>query len=105
MEWFYDNADANPVVERVYCLAWAEFTDEDWAALGRIYRDLPGWQPGSPDIARWFAPDDDAEQHLWASVEPSGLQVGGLLSADAWQAWDGQFRRAVVDAGLPRFDH
>jgi hypothetical protein len=115
VDWFYDNdtdhdtdTDHEPpaaqgwrVIDRVYCVAWQKFTDTERAVLSGIYRELPGWQ-GSGDLARWFAPDETAA-HLWASVEPSGIQVGGALTAEVWLDWDTRFRRAVVEAGLERF--
>ncbi|MEV0052169.1 hypothetical protein AB0H34_16870 [Saccharopolyspora shandongensis] len=112
-DWYYDNAAEPPppggaavdcaYVARIYCLAWPRFTDSDWANLARIYQVLPGWQADSPDVARWFSTTEDGDAHLWASVEPSGLQVGGVLPAETWREWDIRFRQAVAAARLPRF--
>jgi hypothetical protein len=117
-DWYYDNGeelspDLGPgvlagdvakhrmAVERVYGLAWQRFTPADWDALQRIYQGLPGWQPFSFDVARWFSLDDDRDLYLWASVGPSGLQVSGVLTLDMWRDWDTQFRRASGAARVP----
>ncbi|MGP4048985.1 hypothetical protein [Streptomyces sp. 2A115] len=119
-DWYYDNGeelslDLGPgvlaadvamhwmAVERVYCLDWQRFTPANWDVLQRIYQDLPGWQPFSSDVARWFSLDEDRDLHLWASVEPSGLQVAGVLTLGMWHGWDTQFRRAITNHGLPHF--
>ncbi|WP_217243167.1 hypothetical protein [Streptomyces sp. AC555_RSS877] len=90
-------------VDRVYCVAWQQFTSADWDTLGQIYRDLPGWQPFSSDVPRWYSLDEDRNLHLWASIEPSGLMVAGVLTQGMWRDWDTQFRHAITSHGLPRF--
>lgn len=119
-DWYYDNgeepspaygpeasagqaAQRRMAVERVYGMAWQRFTPANWDTLQRIYQDLPGWQPGSSDVARWFSLDEDRDLHLWASVEPSGLQVAGVLTQGMWRDWDTRFRHAVASRALPRF--
>lgn len=121
MIWYYDNGDELPSVsggeaqtphaddewldvERVYHLDWHRFVDDDWHTLWRIYGSLPGWQ-SVPDgeLPRWYSLDEERHLHLWASVEPSGLQVGGVLTVGMWREWDERFRRAVGSAALPRF--
>ena len=40
--------------------------------------------------------------YLWASVEPSGLQVAGELPDDVWEQWDREFMaRASAALGFP----
>ncbi|MGW3091154.1 hypothetical protein [Streptomyces sp. NPDC001108] len=113
--WYYDNGEELPgapaaddvehrvVVERVYGLAWRRFTPADWETLRQIYEGLPGWQPLSGDGARWFSPTEDRDPHLWASVEPSGLQVAGVLTRGLWREWDARFRHEVIGRDLPRY--
>ena len=47
----------------------------------------------------WFGDDEDVPPFLWASVEPTGLQVHGVLPEADWCAWDERFRTEA--AGLP----
>ena len=103
---FYDNqepiAAAGTVeIDRVYCLGWQRFGDLEWSALDRIYRGLPGWV-GYRDVPYWFGADAEDVSHLFASVEPSGLQVCGVLPASDWLAWASQFEAAI--AALPSFE-
>lgn len=51
------------------------------------YRDVP-W---------WFGDDEDVPPFLWASVEPTGLQVCGILPEAEWWTWDERFREAAGD--------
>jgi hypothetical protein len=88
-------------VERIYCLDWDQFRDPTWDALARAYESLPEWKGVRLDMRcpYWFGLDDEAPPHLWASVEPPGLQVAGLLTQSAWTRWHDEFLRATE--GLP----
>jgi hypothetical protein len=104
---YYDNRldldDQRPGfvrVERVYCLDWHAFTASLWEELSGIYAQLPG-SVRYAVVPYWFGSDEDSPPWLFASVEPSGLLVGGLLRVADWMAWDEQFR---AEAGhLPSF--
>jgi hypothetical protein len=112
-DWYYDNDEEPPAgdddaetwlaVERIYGLDWHRFTPGDWDRLALIYPALPGRLPETPRTAQWFSTDQDTALHLWASVEPPGLQVVGILTAGLWRDWDTHFRHAVLAAGLPRY--
>ena len=103
---FYDNTEDTPidsldgfvVIERVYCLDWHDFEDAHWQSLERIYQGLPG-AVRVRDVPYWFGDNEDVPPFLWASVEPPGLQVCGMLRVADWQAWDEQFRSEAD--GLP----
>ena len=103
---YYDNLEATPIdgltclveVERVYGLAWDRFAVEDWRTLTRIYEGLPG-TVRLRDVPWWFGDDEDVPPFLWASVEPTGLRVCGILPEADWRAWDERFRTAA--AALP----
>jgi hypothetical protein len=93
---FYDNRlDAIGAwvvgVERVYCFDWRRFGRPEWDELDRIYRRLPG-AVQYLDVPFWFGSSDQSPPYLWASVEPSGLQVCGFLAESDWVRWDDQFR-------------
>lgn len=108
MEWFYDNLnDATPpagmvAVDRVYCLDFNNFGDAEWKRFTAIINDLPERKPDSADgCPWWFGSDESTPPFLWASVEPSGWLVHGIVPTDAWAFWDTQLQSAVAD--LPRF--
>jgi len=80
-------------IERVYCFDWEQFTENQWDDLVSIYQQLPGWQThANLALPYWFGIDDQTPPHLWASFEPSGLQVSGMLLRDVWTTWDTLFR-------------
>ena len=103
---FYDNLEATPLdglsclveVERVYGLDWEHFGERQWRDLARIYEGLPG-VVRSWDGPMWFGDDEDVPPFLGASVEPTGLQVRGVLPEADWCSWDERFRTEA--AGLP----
>lgn len=99
---FYDNLEATPIdgmsclveVERVYGLDWDRFDEDHWQALTLIYEGLPG-AVRHRDVPWWFGDDEDVPPFLWASVEPTGLQVCGILPEADWWAWDERFQEAA----------
>ena len=109
MSLFYDNSTDHvsaevplSAVERVYCLQFSDFTDADFTHLEEVYRRLPGWQGFTPDgLPSWFG-FEGATPFLHASVEPSGLQLVGILTVEDWQAWDDAFRLHLPE--FPTFD-
>jgi hypothetical protein len=106
---FYDNIE--PVstddddclfeIERVYCLDWDEFDEAHWKALERIYMSLPE-SVRYHAVPRWFGDEEQDAASLNASVEPTGLQVCGVLRAADWRTWDEHFRSQA--AGLPGWE-
>jgi hypothetical protein len=109
MALFYDNntdyVETDGVLqafERVYCLRFSEFTDSHWSHLDRIYQSLPGWLAyGADGCPFWFG-TSEAESFLWASVEPSGLLVHGVLPKESWLIWDEAFRQH--ESEFPTFE-
>jgi hypothetical protein len=103
---YHDNLEATPIdgltclveVERVYGLDWDRFDEGHWRELARAYEVLPG-TVRLREVPWWFGDDEDVPPHLSASVEPSGLQVCGVLPEADWWAWDERFRTEA--AGLP----
>ena len=45
----------------------------------------------------WFGQDEEHPPFLWASVEPPGLQVYGVVRAVDWQLWDATFRESIAE--------
>lgn len=105
---FYDNIDPTPVgadrsiveIERVYGFAFDRFEEVHWSALDAIYRSLPGAYRET-ETPMWFGSSEDTPPFLWASVEPTGLQVYGILPLQSWREWDSAFRTALAAACLP----
>jgi hypothetical protein len=105
---FYDILEATPLdddpslveVERVYRLDMNAFSDAQWSALREIYRSLPGAYR-ERQISAWFGDDEEHPPFLCASVEPSGLQVYGILALESWIAWDAAFVAALATSALP----
>lgn len=103
---YYDNLAPTQIedapgfieVERIYCFDWDRFSDRHWDALGGVYEALPG-DVRHRDVPWWFGEDEESQPFLWASVEPPGLQVYGVLLETDWLLWDEAFRSAVD--GLP----
>lgn len=94
MALYYDNDASTPTaahgqfaVERVYAMRFSEFSEQDWKRLQETYESLPGWAgTGSHGCPCWFG-SGEAAPYLLASVEPSGLLVSGVLSAQDWVRW------------------
>ena len=55
---------------------------EIWEKIDRIYESMPYWA-GSKNGPQWTGTDID----LWASVEPSGIQIAGIMPDDIWEEW------------------
>lgn len=56
--------------------------DEIWEEIGKVYQIMPYWYGYEPGPI-WKGKDID----LWASVEPSGLQIAGTMPDDIWDTW------------------
>lgn len=109
---FYDNAKVEPdklgflFVDRVYCFAWDEFSDEDWQNLAKVYEELPGWLGYSNEghikgYPCWFSLDEESlDSHLSASQEPPGLQVTGNITSKQLLQWHEYFLKLTQN--LPK---
>lgn len=76
----------------MYSLAFSQFTDKDWQNLSRLYRQLPQYlDDRALKLPYWFGCDEARAPYLWASVEPGGLQVAGLLSQSQLDVWHERF--------------
>jgi hypothetical protein len=103
---FYDNSDDDGrsgtiEIDRIYCFDFDRFTEAEWAELDRVYRGLPRFVRYDP-LPRWFSDTELAAPYLWASVEPPGLQVAGVLPLTDWHTWDERFRAGIMD--LPSYE-
>lgn len=104
---FYDNIEISDEsivsIDRVYGLDFGQFDDEMWGRLSEIYSMLPAQikVDGAAQPA-WFGEEDKHHEYLWASVEPSGLQVVGRLNSADWYEWEKTFHAGIID--FPFFD-
>ena len=110
--WYYDNRceayGSNPDfawVERVYCLRFRLFTEQNWADLESLYNRLPGEvSSDETGLPYWFGTDEENPPYLWASFEPQGLQVEGILKLQYWLSWDEVFRTEIFALALPIYE-
>ena len=56
--------------------------DEVWERIGNVYRSMPYWS-GNGRGPKWTGENID----LWASVEPGGLQIAGVMPEDILKTW------------------
>lgn len=104
---FYDNIEIVDEliisIDRIYCLDFRQFDDRAWSKLSEIYSRLPV-QIKVDGIGHpaWFGEESKHHEYLWASVEPSGLQVAGQLHFEDWYRWEKVFHDGII--ALPFFD-
>lgn len=78
-----------------------DLPDEVWeVVIPQIYKSIAGWLGFLEDgenkgIPYWFS-FDETKKHIWASVEPSGLVVEGLIEEEEWQEWKLQFKKIAT---------
>ena len=77
------------VTLNVHCSA----PDEIWQKIGDVYQSMPYWA-GNARGPRWTGEGID----LWASVEPGGLQIAGVMPEEIWQERYRRLRAALADA-------
>ena len=106
MFYYYDNLPPTPIdeegghfveVERIYCINW-ELTHP--LTLDAVYPKLPG-QYRLNSGPMWFGSDEDHPPFLWASVEPPGVQVYGVLKQEDWDLWHDAFLTALKAGDFP----
>ena len=54
--------------------------DEIWEKMDNVYASMPYWA-GTAQGAKWIGEKID----LWASVEPGGIQIAGVMPEDVWE--------------------
>ena len=56
--------------------------DEVWEKISNVYQSMPYWA-GNDQGPKWTGENID----LWASVEPGGIQIAGVMPEDIWEIW------------------
>lgn len=67
--------------------------DEVWNKVGEVYRLMPYWA-GDKNGPCWKGENID----LWASVEPSGIQIAGIMQEDIWNKWYSSLKSKLTKA-------
>ena len=65
---------------------------EIWEKIEKIYESMPYWA-GCKNGPQWIGKNID----LWASVEPSGIQISGIMPGDIWEEWYSLLKRRLTD--------
>lgn len=67
--------------------------DEVWKKIGEVYESMPYWN-GNENGPSWVGEEID----LWASVEPSGIQIAGTMPEQVWEEWYTRLKRKLTQA-------
>lgn len=67
--------------------------EEVWKKIDNVYRTMPYWSEKN-DCPRWTGNDID----LWASVEPSGIQIVGTMPENIWNEWYDTLKNRLSEA-------
>ena len=66
--------------------------EEVWEKIDTVYSSMPYWA-GDKNGPRWMGKDID----LWASVEPSGIQIAGTMPNDIWEGWYALLKKRLTE--------
>ena len=67
--------------------------DSVWDVIGKVYSSMPYWA-GNDNGPSWNGDGVD----LWASAEPSGIQIAGTMPDDAWDEWYASLKDKLTKA-------
>lgn len=67
--------------------------DQVWDKIGKVYESMPYWA-GADNGPCWKGENVD----LWASVEPSGVQIAGVMPDDVWENWYSDLKKKLTEA-------
>lgn len=69
--------------------------DEIWDKIQAVYQSMPYWVGAAEKhVPQWKGTDID----LWASVEPSGIQIQGSMPEDIWNEWFCSLKEKLTQA-------
>jgi len=107
---FYDNREiqlnekGNVLLDRIYCLDFHAFNEVTWERLGHAYAALPHYILKENQCPTWFGEEGISSNYLYASVEPSGLQIVGELTPEQWDTWQHKFHDQLGKYTFPFFE-
>jgi len=66
--------------------------------LEQVYSKMPGWlkDKGYEGLPYWYSYNED-EKHIFASLEPSGLQFEANMDLDEWLSWKNDFKKIATE--------
>jgi hypothetical protein len=67
--------------------------DHVFDKIGKVYGSMPYWA-GDENGPNWKG-DNVA---LWASVEPSGIQIAGEMPEEIWDSWYAELKKKLTEA-------
>lgn len=66
---------------------------EVWDKIIDVYKSMPYWAGNDKEI-KWIGEGID----LWTSVEPSGIQIAGVMPQDIWNEWYSSLKSKLTEA-------
>ncbi|MDE7399545.1 MAG: hypothetical protein K2N06_08470 [Oscillospiraceae bacterium] len=63
-----------------------------WERISMVYRSMEYWCENAPDSPCWKGEGID----LWASVEPSGIQIAGTMPEKLWNKWYAELKSKLA---------
>jgi hypothetical protein len=79
-----------------YNIFYNSMNDHQWRLLSEAYSSLPFWKGfDSNDCPCWFGHENQDEEYLWASIEPSGFLISGFLNDISWREWKCNFEETA----------
>lgn len=73
--------------------------DELWDKVIDVFGTMPYWikdEKRRIDCLFWY--DENECVELYCSVEPSGIQISGLMMNDIWVKWYSELKNKLTDA-------
>lgn len=64
---------------------------EIWDKIEVVYRTMPYWV-GKGNETSWIGKNIN----LWASVEPSGIQIAGTMPENIWNEWYSSLKKKLT---------
>ncbi|MBU5228000.1 hypothetical protein KQI36_15315 [Clostridium senegalense] len=67
--------------------------EEIWDKINKVYKSMTYWA-GNDNEVKWIGKDVD----LWASVEPSGIQISGIMPHYIWNEWYSSLKHKLTES-------
>ena len=64
-----------------------------WDKIGKVYSQMPYWDKNASD-PQWTGNNIS----LWASAEPGGIQIAGIMPDDIWEIWYALLKKKLTEA-------
>lgn len=67
--------------------------NEVWCKIREVYESMPYWSGNDREV-KWLGENIN----LWASVEPSGIQIAGTMPDEIWNSWYDSLKQKLTIA-------